>query len=249
MLTVLGLSQIDPSITALQYMPMMFRSWDEVDYVREELRREFEAKLAAKGYRALLWGEVGWVQFFTKEPITLPDQYKSTRIFAWSGDQAQVNLMKSLGYRAVPLPIADILPSLETGMIDAVPTTPMWALAGQFDRVTRYMLPVNWAPVVGATVIRKRTFDALSPAARDAVMAAANTGAEKLRAHRSVQDEESILAMQRRGLTVLEVTPEVEQAWQRIAEKTWPQVRGSMVPADTFDKVRTILAKYREKNR
>ncbi len=245
MLSVLGLSQIDPSVAALQYMPMMFRTWDEVDHVREKLRPELEAKLAAKGFVVLMWGEAGWVQFFTREPISRPEDFKRTRVFAWAGDPAQVSLMKSLGFRPVALPIADMLPALETGIIDTVPVTPMWALAGQLDRVTRYMLPVNWVPVVGATVFRKRTFDAMRPEVREAVMTAARAGGDKLRAHRVVQDQESIRALRNRGLTVQAMTPEIEQAWREVALQAWPHVRGSMVPADTFDKVRASLEAYR----
>ncbi len=37
MLTVVGLSEIDRSVTALQNLPLMFRSLDEVSYVREKL--------------------------------------------------------------------------------------------------------------------------------------------------------------------------------------------------------------------
>ena len=245
MLSIVGLSQIDPSVAALQYMPMMFRSWDEVDHVREQLRPELEAKLAAKGFVVLMWGEAGWVQFFTREPITRPQDFKRTRVFAWAGDPAQVSLMKSLGFRPVALPIADMLPALETGIIDTVPVTPMWALAGQLDRVTRYMLPVNWVPVVGATVFRKRTFDALRPDVREAIMAAARAGGDKLRAYRVVQERESIRALRNRGLTVQVMTPEIEQAWREVALQAWPRVRGSMVPADTFDKVRASLEAYR----
>lgn len=245
MLSIVGLSQIDPSVAALQFMPMMFRSWDEVDYVREQLRPELEAKLAAKGFVVLMWGEAGWVQFFTREPITRPEDFKRTRVFAWAGHPAQVGLMRSLGFRPVALPIADILPALETGIIDTVPVAPMWALVGQFDRVARYMLPVNWVPIVGATVFRKRTFDAMRPDVREAVMAAARAGADKLRAYRVVQDQESIRAMRNRGLTVLAMTPEIEQAWREVALEAWPQLRGTMVPADTFDKVRASLEDYR----
>jgi TRAP-type C4-dicarboxylate transport system substrate-binding protein len=153
--------------------------------------------------------------------------------------------MKSLGFRPVALPIADILPGLETGMIDTVPVAPLWSLVGQFDRVTSYMLPINWVPIVGATVFRKQRFDALAPHVRDAIMAAADAGAAKLRAHRAVQDRESIRAMQNRGLTVQTMTPEIEQAWREVALAAWPQLRGSMVPADTFDKVRASLDAYR----
>jgi len=245
MLSIVGLSQIDPSVAALQFMPMMFRSWDEVDHVREQLRPDLEAKLAAKGFVVIMWGEAGWVQFFTREPITRPQDFKRTHIFAWAGHPAQVGLMKSLGFRPVALPIADILPALETGIIDTVPVAPMWALIGQFDRVTRYMLPVNWVPIVGATVFRKRSFDAMRPDVREAVMAAARRGGDKLRAHRVRQDEESIRAMRNRGLTVQAMTPEIEQAWREVAIEAWPRLRGSMVPADTFDKVRASLEAYR----
>ena len=245
MLSIVGLSQIDASVAALQFMPLMFRSWDEVDHVREQLRPELEAKLAARGFVVLMWGEAGWVQFFTREPITRPAQFKRTRIWAWGGHPAQVDIMKSLGFRPAALPIADILPGLETGLIDTVPVAPLWALIGQFDRVTGYMLPINWVPIVGATVFRKQTIRCYAPHVREAVMTAARAGGEKLRAHRTVQDEESIRAMQNRGLTVQTITPEIEQAWREVAAAAWPQVRGSMVPADTFDKVQASLEAYR----
>jgi TRAP-type C4-dicarboxylate transport system substrate-binding protein len=249
MLTVVGLSEIDPSVAALQYMPMMFRSWEELDHVRERLRPELEAKLAAKGFVALLWGEGGWVQFFAKERIVHPEEYKRARIFAWSGDHVQASVMKSQGYTPVPIPLADILPALETGMVDTVPVAPLWAMIGQFDRIARHMVRINWVPIVGATVMRKGTLDAMRPEARAAVLAAARKGGDALRAHRAVQDEESIRAMQARGLVVLPLPPESEEAWRKVAERSWPQIRGTMVPAETFDKVRTILAEYRGEKR
>jgi TRAP-type C4-dicarboxylate transport system substrate-binding protein len=245
MLTVVGLTEIDPSVTALQYMPMMFRSWAELDHVREKLRPELEAKLAAKGFVVLMWGEGGWVQFFTKEPMAHPEELRRGRIFAWSGDIMQAAVMKSLGYQPVPIPLADILPALETGMVDVVPVAPLWALIGQFDRVTQHMIPVNWVPIVGATVMRRDAFEAMKPEAREALLAAARKGAAELRAHRARQDEEAILAMQARGLKVRPMTPELERAWQELAERAWPHVRGKMVPAETFDRVREILAEYR----
>jgi TRAP-type C4-dicarboxylate transport system substrate-binding protein len=204
MLTSVGLRDIDASVTALQFMPMMFRSWEELDHVREQLRPELEAKLAAKGFIVLMWGEAGWVQFFTRTPIKLPDEFKRTRVWVWDGTPAQVDIMKSLGFKPVPLPLGDILPGLETGMVDTVPTAPIWALVGQFDRITPYMLPINWVPIVGATVFSKRRFDRMAPHVQEAVMSAARAGAEK-----------------------------------------WPRIRGSMVPADTFDKVLNMLEEFR----
>jgi TRAP-type C4-dicarboxylate transport system substrate-binding protein len=247
MLTVVGLSAIDPSVTALQYMPMMFRSWEELDYVRERLRPELEAKLAAKGFVVLIWGEGGWVQFFTKEDLRTPEDFKRARIFSWSEDIVQASVMKSLGYQPVPIPLADILPALETGMVDTVPVAPLWALVGQFDRVTRYMLRVNWVPIVGATVMRRQTYEAMTPEARTALRAAADKATATLRAHREEQDEEAIRAMQARGLQVREMTPELERAWRDLGERSWTHMRGVMVPPETFDQAKAALAELRRK--
>lgn len=245
LLTVMGLKEIDASLAALQFMPMVFRSWDEVDLVRNRLRDLFETRLAQKGFVVLFWGDAGWVHFFSKSSMAMPEDFKRARIFVWEGDGPQMALMKGMGYQPVGLPVADMLPSLETGMIDTVPMVPVWALAGQFDRVTPHMLAVKWVPIVGAAVMRKATFDALSPATRDAVVQASVQAAAQLRAHRVTQDEESVRGMQARGLRVQAATPEIETAWRAFASKVWPQVRGAMVPADTFDQVQSILAEYR----
>lgn len=245
MVSIVGLSEIDDSVSALQKIPLMFRSWDEVDYVRERLRPDLEQRLRAKGFVVLFWGEGGFVQFFSKAPHTMPQQFKASRIFAWAGDNPQVELMKSLGYRPVVLELSDILPSLQTGMIDTVPAAPLWALVGQFDRTAPHMLRINWVPIVGAVVMNAKAWDALSSSGREALTKAAAEAGDALRAHRNTRDEEVIQAMEQRGLKVINPTPEVERAWSDLARSAWPRVRGAMVPAEMFDRVERLLAEYR----
>lgn len=249
MLSIVGLSEIDESVSALQKIPLMFRSWEEVDYVRERLRPDLEQRLRAKGFVVLFWGEGGFVQFFSKAPHSMPEQFKSSRIFAWAGDNPQVELMKTLGYRPVVLELSDILPALQTGMIDTVPAAPLWALVGQFDRTAPHMLRINWVPIVGAVVMSAKIWDALSPASRTALTKAAAEAGEVLRAQRGTRDEEIIRAMEQRGLKVLTLTPDAERAWRNLAQASWPRVRGTMVPAEMFDRVERMLAEYRGKNK
>jgi TRAP-type C4-dicarboxylate transport system substrate-binding protein len=249
MVSIVGLSEIDESVSALQKIPLMFRSWDEVDYVRERLRPELEQRLRAKGFVVLFWGEGGWVQFFSKMPLKTPDEFKAARIFAWAGDSPQVDLMKSLGYRPVVLELSDILPSLQTGMIDTVPAAPLWALVGQFDRTAPHMLRINWVPIVGAVVMSVKTLEAMSPAGRAALLEASAKAGEALRAHRNTRDDEIIRALEQRGLKVTPTTPELERAWQDLAQRAWPRVRGTMVSAEMFDRVEHLLAEYRREKK
>jgi len=246
MMTVVGLSEIDDSVSALQKMPMMFRSWDELDYVRESIQPELEKRLLAKGFVVLFWGEGGWVQFFSRRPMMMPEEFKQSKIFVWAGDNAIVDIYKSLGYHPVVLELNDILPGLQTGMIDVVPAAPMFALAGQFDRSAQHLLNMNWVPIVGATIITRKTWDTMSPAVREAVTVASAKAARDLREHRNTLDDNSIKAMQKRGLQAQAATPEVENAWRSIAQTAYPKIRGNMVPADMFDRVEQLLTEYRD---
>jgi TRAP-type C4-dicarboxylate transport system substrate-binding protein len=60
-----------------------------------------------------------------------PGDYKGMKFFAWGSEAEQQEIMKSLGYTPVPLETADILPAIQTGMINVVPSTPYFALASQ----------------------------------------------------------------------------------------------------------------------
>ncbi|MFI4922589.1 MAG: TRAP transporter substrate-binding protein DctP, partial [Burkholderiales bacterium] len=208
LLTVVGLSEIDDSATALQKMPMVFRSWDELDYAREKLRPMLEKRFSEKGFVVLFWGDSGWVRFFSKEPALRPDDFKKMKIFTWAGDTPQVDIMKALGFQPVVLEISDILPGLQTGMINVVPNTPLYALIGQDYGHASYMLDMNWVPLVGAVVITRKTWDSMSPAGQAALRQAAEVAGVEMRAISRRENDEAVEVMKKRGLKVETVTPE-----------------------------------------
>jgi len=245
LLSVVGLTEIDDSVAALQKMPMVFRSWDEVDYVREKLRPGLEKRFLEKGFVVLFWGDAGWVRFFSKEPALRPADYRRMKVFAWVGDNPQVDIMKALGYQPVVLEISDILPGLQTGMINMVPSTPFYALVGQFYGHAPYMLDMNWVPIVGAVVMTRKAWDAMSPSAQKALRQAADAGGAELRAISRRENEEAVAAMKKRGLKVEPLTPEIEAEWRAVAEQAYPLIRGRMVPAPLFDEVQQALREYR----
>lgn len=245
LLSVVGLREIEPSIAALQNMPLLFRSWDELDYVREKIRPGMERKFLEKGFVVLAWGDAGWVRFFSKEPALRPEDYKKMKFFAWAGESEQQEIMKSLGYTPVPLETSDILPSIQTGMINAVPATPYFALATQIYNTAPHMLDINWAPIVGALVVTRKSWDEMSPTARDALRAAGEKAGAQMRARARQEVDEAVEAMKKRGLKVNTPTPEQLKEWNELAERLYPRIRGRMVPADTFDEVTGLLKAYR----
>ena len=245
LLTVVGLAEIDDSVSVLQNMPLVFRSWDELDYVRDKLRPDLERRFLDKGFVVLSWGDAGWVRFFSSQPALRPADYRPMKIFAWAGDAPQADIMKSLGYRPVVLEVADILPALQTGMIDMVPSSPFWALTLQLYPHAPHMLELDWAPLVGAIVVTRRLWEQLSGEGRTALRAGAEASGVRMRALSRREQRESVKAMRKRGLVVHTPSPEVEAEWRAMAESLYPKVRGRMVAPELFDQVMSLLRDYR----
>lgn len=245
LLTAVGLSEIADGVACLQKMPMTFRDWDEFDYVREKVRPELERRLQSKGYEVLFWADAGWVRFFSKSPGAHPDDFKAMKLFVWSGDERQINLMKRMGYRPQGLETADILPGLSTGLIDAVPVPPFVALAGQFDGKAKYMLDVRWAPIIGAAVLKRDLWERVPSEQRPALRTAASSAGDALRAQARKEDIESIAALEKRGLKVQPGTEPIVAEWRQLAESVHPEIRGAMVPAELFDQVQQLLRERR----
>jgi TRAP-type C4-dicarboxylate transport system substrate-binding protein len=245
MLTVAGLGQIEESVTGLQLMPMMFRDFAELDYVREKFRSGLEKKFSDKGFVVLNWGDAGYAHFFSKQAGRVPADFMKMKMFVWSGDTKSGEVMKAIGINAVPLEQTDVLTGLQTGLIEVVPSVPVVALAGQFYNPAPNMLDMNWVPVVGATVISKKTWDAIPAGQRDAMMKAATEAGEQIK--RSSRDEsaKAVEAMKKRGLKVQSLTPEQLAEWHKFAEGIYPRIRGHVVPAEMFDEVQRLVKEYR----
>jgi TRAP-type C4-dicarboxylate transport system substrate-binding protein len=245
MLTAVGLAEIEPAVNGLQTLPMMFRNLDEVDYIGDKLQPLLEKRMEEKGFVALFWSDTGWVRFFSKQPVITPDDLKKTKLFVWAGGSAESDIYRSVGCNPVSLETVDILPSLQTGLINAVPMPPTYALAGQVDSAAPNMLDLAWGPLVGALVLTKKTWDALAPETQASLRKSAIETGKLIKQDGRRESEESIEAMRKRGLKVNRPNPEVEAQWRREVEAIYPKIRGRLVPEDIFDLVVEQLKTYR----
>jgi len=249
-LSVGGLSEIDPAVGAIQKIPLLYHSLDEMEYVRTKLQPDMEARLAAKGFIVLFWADAGWVHILAKQPYMRPDDFKKGKIYVTADDAQEVKLINDLGFRAVPLEWTDVFIQLKSGGIDTVPMTPYLAEASQFDTVAQYLLKINYVALVGATVITKTAWDALTPEQQAILRKTGADTARDVQAHSRAEADEAITAMKNRSkLTVEDVSPALEDEWRKFCEGVYPKIRNTMIPADVFDKAIAFVAEYRAQNK
>jgi TRAP-type C4-dicarboxylate transport system substrate-binding protein len=183
------------------------------------------------------------VHFLTKEPVKTPDDLRKLKIFTWQDDASGASdLWKAAGFTAVPLPSTEISSALQTGLVTALPTSAYPASLMLWNQHARYMTNLNWATLIAATVVTKKSWDKIPADLQAKLKASAAKAGEKLRADSRKTDGEAIKGMAAHGLTVIE--PDLD-AWRKVVEPTWPRMRGSLVPEDFFDKVKKLRDEQR----
>jgi len=243
-LTVVGLAQIDKGVQALS-VPMLYHSYAESDYVRGKMQPLLEARLLKKGFKVLNWGEAGWVMFFGKEPILTPDDLKKAKFFVWGDDTDTLNIWKSAGYSPIPLAATDILPNLQTGLINSFDTTPISALSFQWFAMAPHMTNMRWAPLVGATIITTKAWNKIPVAAQPAVLKAASEAGVRFKDEIRSGEQKAIDVMIKHGLTVHDLTKEQYDQWEKLFTGIYPQIGGTVIPQDMMD----MAVKYRDEYR
>jgi TRAP-type C4-dicarboxylate transport system substrate-binding protein len=231
-LTVTGLTDLDPAFSVFA-IPLFFESYEELFYVLEKMQPVLNARLEEKGFILLHWGHAGWVHVFSRHPVRRPEDLRKQKMFVWAGSDETVQRWKDNGFRPVALAATDMMTGLQTGMIDALPTTPLVSLSLQWFRQVPHMADLGLGPLIGATVVTKRAWNAISAEDRAAIEDAARLAEERLEAEIPDQDSTAVEEMQARGLEVTEI--ESLEEWKAIAARFISLVEGGQVPQEILD--------------
>lgn len=237
-LTTIGLHDIAPDAQAVD-VPMMIDSWATLDYVMDRMAPKLERIIEAKGYVVLGWSEVGFVRFFsTKRYSSLPELQRA-KMFCWEGDPASAEAWRAGGFHPVVMSSTDIVPGLQTGLIDTVALAPLYAYSSRMFEKAKYMLDLPWTVLTGGTVVRKDEWDKVPPDVKPKLLEIAREYSKKIDAEVRRMDGEALENMVKQGLVV--VKPTDPQDFVRAAQSTYPVIRGKVVPAETFDEVKKLV--------
>ena len=240
--TAVGLGSLDAAFNVFD-IPFFFESYDELNYVTAQLTPTIRKRIDPKGFVLLNWGHGGWAQVFTKTAVTTVDDLKKIKLYTSAGNDRMVQWFKANGFQPRAMAMTDIMTGLTTGMIEGLPTPPLAALMFQWYRQTPYMLDLGLAPIVGANIIMKKTWNAIPEADRPKLLAAADGVEKRLQVDVPKQDASSVEMMTQKGLKVTKATgPE----WRSQLDNLAKTMRGEMVPPDIFDLAMKARTDYRK---
>lgn len=212
-----GVATIVPEI-ALLSAPFLFDSEAEVDFVMDRyMLPPFRVLFAAKGLELIHWTDVGWVNLYGKEPMRVPEAARGRRIRASTSIASQA-FIRELGADTITMPFSDIVPSLQTGLIEGgVTSTTMYALSGISTEAPNYVLTRHTYDM-GVLLASSKWLRALTPAQRASFMVGFG-GAQNARRRVREYVSGKLAQLPAQGVRLYEPTAAERERWRRAA---WP---------------------------
>ncbi|NOX08258.1 MAG: ABC transporter substrate-binding protein [Gammaproteobacteria bacterium] len=229
-------------------IPFLFDDHAEIDMVRHHFMPDFERGFRKNGYELLGWMEIGFVRFFSKEPIYNMDDLKNRRIWLWQGDRLGEAFFKASGLAPVPLSIIDVFTSLSTGLLDTVYSTPLASIAMQWYTKTKYVTNVPMLNAMGAIVVSNRFFNKLPTDLQKILKDSGKIIGERLIKATRIDNETSIDILKQEGLKfVLDPEDIDKQAMIEIRDNAAKElIKDNYLPQSFFDTTRVLLKHHRE---
>ena len=240
-----GLGHIYSPVRVLE-LPFLFKDIDEIDYVRLHFMQDIEQGYRDNGFELLGWMEVGFIYFFSSEPIDSLEDLKKRRIWHWKGDPLGKAFFDASGLAPIPLSIIDVYTSLSTGLIDTVYCPPLGAIALQWFTKTKYITNVPMANGIGSLVVSRKFFQDLPQDLQKLLKRSGQITGEKLVAATRRDNAESLSVLEEKGMKFVMNAEDLDSDEMKAISKRAGQklMENGYIPESIIQKVNQWLDDY-----
>ncbi len=216
-----GLSSTIPEAAVLS-LPYLFESPEEADYFYDCCAGDIiRTYLEAIGITHLGWSEAGWTGFYGPKSYVDPALVKGEKLRTPSTPSVAV-FFRSLGIDTVFLGIGDVVPALQTGLVEGGASSLPWYVNAFKDHAPHYTLTGHHYE---STVIMssKKWLDSATPVQRDVIDKAFNVFPSQ-RAGVREDAEKKIDGLREAGALVYDLTAEQRARWIAAAQAVHPAI-------------------------
>ncbi|MES9878144.1 MAG: TRAP transporter substrate-binding protein DctP [Candidatus Sedimenticola sp. PURPLELP] len=244
-----GLATIYPD-ARLYSMPFLFRSYAEVDHLRQRMDQVIIAGLKAKGFTSYGLSEGGFAYLMSNSPILTIEDLRAQKVWAPEGDPITRAAFEAVNVSPIALPITDVLTGLQTGLINTVGTSPIGAIALQWHTRVKYLVDVPLIYLYASLVINEKALKRVSPEDRSVLQEVLSRTFQELNRKNREESSSARNALEKQGIEFINPSLEHMDQWRNAVDRSIEKMgkQGSYSP-QMRKRVLKILAEFRQSGR
>lgn len=227
-------------------LPLIFRTQEEADYVRERMDPLLTQGLDDSGFVSFGFAGGGFAKLMGNEPIGHLDDLRGRKVWVPEGDTISYEAMVALNLAPVILPITDVLMGLQTGLLEYIATPPVGAVVLQWFTKVKYVSNLPLVYTLATMVIDKRAFSSISDADQATVreiLTAVYDDFDSQNKEDNIQAEEALAA---NGLKFIDLQPEIIASWREAARQANEKMaEKGLFSKDLLNALLSYLEEYR----
>lgn len=211
--TATGLTDQYPALNLYGY-PMLFRSPQEVDFVRPKMDPVLRDGLYEAGFASFGFAEGGFAYLMSNDPINNLAELRGRKVWVPEGDRMSFVAMEKLGLSPTVLPMTDVLTGLQTRLLDVVATSPVGALVLQWHTKVKYVTNVPVVYLIGFLALDRKVFDRVAPSDQAIMREVLEKNYRNIDSAAREDDANALQALRQAGLGFVEVSKQEIQLWR-----------------------------------
>ena len=228
-------------------IPFLFNSYEEVDYVRSQLDDSLMAGFAEGGMEVLGIAEGGFGYFLTAEPVRVPADLQQQKVWVPQNDVVSARLAQSIGVTPIPLTLPDVLPGLQTGLVNTVAVSPMGAIVLQWHTRVAHITDIPLMYFCGVISLTGKSFNKLSADDRAVVKAVFGKAFKLIDERNRMDNMKAFEALTNQGVETVVLTEAERDAWlaMQAPGEQMMQSEGQL-SAEALERIKGLVEAFRQ---
>ena len=229
-------------------LPLMFRSFKEIDYIRKHLDQRIVEGLEKGGFVTFGIAEGGFAYVMSTVPIRTVEEMRRQKVWIPDNDPMILEAVKAFDITPFLLSIADVRAGLQTGLINTVTTPPIGAVALQWHTQIKYLMYEPFLYIYGVLAVDSKAFAKIST--RDQrifreIMGRVFRELDRLNRQDNVK---ALEALRKQGVKFIKPSAQALEKWCRDAEAVPKRlIQTGKLSQRMVDTLESLLKDYRSK--
>lgn len=242
-----GLGEMLSAVRVLE-LPLLFRDAAEASHVAGTLFDYFADQFARRGYVMLSLDEAGPVHMFSRHPLRSRSDFMRVRMWTWQGDPLPLALFKAYGITPIPLALPEVLPSLQSGLIDACYGPPLGVLALQWFTKVKYYSTLPLTHVMGAMVLSEHLWQQLSPSQQAVLRDTVRKYHAKATLTMRKQHHKALTLLQQLGIKPVAPDEQEVARFRQVSVQVREELAGHLYSSELLERVLRLRDQYRQEH-